>query len=149
MSEQYAMPSLQRRTWMASILWTSVSCAWTRDPWCLPLLQLSGRSSKEQVCLPAFSKTFTQLNIYNCLSWFYCVLLLFLDLPFALFFEPTMAWSLNFNWMFSSKECKVNSRSNSRSRYVMFISMHLRSTRWRLIFFFPSKSKFHLFFDFH
>lgn len=49
MSEQYVMPSLQRRMWMASILWISVSCVWTRDPWCLPHLQLSGRSSKEQV----------------------------------------------------------------------------------------------------
>lgn len=143
MREQYATPSLQRRMWMASILWTSVSCAWTRDPWCQPLLQLSGRSSKEQVCLPVFSKAFTQLNIYKCLSW------LFLALPFALFFEPTMAWSLNLNWMFSSKECKVNSRSNSRSRYYMSISMHLRSTRWRLISFLPSKSKFHLFISFN
>lgn len=43
------MPLLQRRMWMASILSILVSCVWTRDPWCLPHLQLSGRSSKEQV----------------------------------------------------------------------------------------------------
>lgn len=64
MSELCVMPLLQRRTWMASILSILVNCVWTRDPWCLPHLQLSGRSSKEQVNHKNLFSSITHDRIY-------------------------------------------------------------------------------------
>lgn len=81
MSERYVMPLLQRRMWMASTSWISVSCVWTRDPWCLPHLQLSGRSSKELVKHQNLSRSITYANfktvVMSGISWCVCCILFF------------------------------------------------------------------------